>query len=195
MGWGFVLSAVLISWCLGQQMHSTAFIDQQKFYPWRPFNTKPQLQWNDSGALTLTDTSCSSGCTGQYLMEFAASPPDNCCFSASREARKTLRKSVKLQQPGTTTANLWWGRTEQRVSAAPWSSVSLPFAEQALAITGLENGGLCDVRASSCSRIRVFGHGFQESPKLHCQATRLIVSSLLWAPKILMIQPNFDVFM
>lgn len=127
MGWGFVLSAVLISWCLGQQMHSTAFIDQQKFYPWRPFNTKPQLQWNDSGALTLTDTSCSSGCTGQYLMEFAASPPDNCCFSASREARKTLRKSIKLQQPGTTTANLWWGRTEQRVSAAPWSSVSLPL--------------------------------------------------------------------
>uniref|UniRef100_A0A8C3TPE8 EGF-like domain-containing protein n=1 Tax=Catharus ustulatus TaxID=91951 RepID=A0A8C3TPE8_CATUS len=66
--------------------------------------------------------------------------------------------------------------------------------KQALAITALENGGLCDVRASSCSSVRVFGRGFQESPTLHCQATRLIVSSLLWAPKILMIQPNFDVF-
>jgi len=61
-------------------------------------------------------------------------------------------------------------------------------------ITGLENGGLCDVRASGCTRIRVFGLGFQESPSLHCKVTRLIVSNFPWARKVLMIQSNIDMF-
>ena len=70
--------------------------------------------------------------------------------------------------------------------------IYLTLSEQALEITGLENGGLCDVRASDCTRIRVFGLGFKESPNLHCEVTRLIVSNFPWARKVLMTQSNFD---
>lgn len=80
---------------------ATGYLGQQKFYPWRPFNTKPQLQWIDSGA----NTSCSTGCTGQNLMEVCCFPFWQllCSREIHREARKTLRRSIKLQQPGATT--------------------------------------------------------------------------------------------
>lgn len=111
-----------------------------------------------------------------------------------RGTRKTPRKRIKPKPPGTTTKSLI---NQSRTASNCYSLklfIYLTFSEQALEITGLENGGLCDVRASDCTRIRVFGLGFKESPNLRCEVTRLIVSSFPWARKALMIQSNFDVF-
>lgn len=73
--------------------------------------------------------------------------------------------------------------------------IYLPLSGQALEITGLENGGLCDIHDSDCTRIRVFGFGFKESPNLRCQVTRLIVSNFPGDCEVLMILSNADMFL
>ncbi|XP_072506421.1 LOW QUALITY PROTEIN: von Willebrand factor D and EGF domain-containing protein [Notamacropus eugenii] len=46
------------------------------------------------------------------------------------------------------------------------------LSDQAPTLTELENAGLCDVHLDSCSTVRVFGHGFRESPTLRCEMSR-----------------------
>lgn len=111
---------------------------------------------------------------------FAASHFNNCCSSFQEkftgEQGRPQGKELNQNQPGTITKSLI---NQNRAACKCYSlklCICLTLSEQALEITGLENGGLCDVRASDCTRIRVFGLGFKESPNLRCEVTRLIVS-------------------
>ncbi|XP_072859345.2 von Willebrand factor D and EGF domain-containing protein [Pogona vitticeps] len=47
-------------------------------------------------------------------------------------------------------------------------------------IIELDNGGLCDIRLYDCTTVRVFGHGFMESPSLRCEINKLQYSDNTW---------------
>lgn len=51
------------------------------------------------------------------------------------------------------------------------------FADQTPEITELDGGGLCDVKHSSCSTVRVLGKGFRSTFEVKCELTKEKVKS------------------
>ncbi|XP_066209875.1 von Willebrand factor D and EGF domain-containing protein [Saccopteryx leptura] len=47
-------------------------------------------------------------------------------------------------------------------------------------IIELENAGFCNVRKYNCVMVRVFGHGFTESPSFKCEVTKLQYNGSKW---------------
>ncbi|XP_077160602.1 von Willebrand factor D and EGF domain-containing protein isoform X2 [Paroedura picta] len=54
------------------------------------------------------------------------------------------------------------------------------LSDQVPEILDLDNGGLCDIRQYDCTTVRVFGHGFRESPGLRCEINKLQYSDNKW---------------
>lgn len=57
------------------------------------------------------------------------------------------------------------------------SSIFDIFADQTPEITELEGGGLCDVKHSSCTSVKVHGKGFRNTIELKCEVMQEKVKS------------------
>ncbi|XP_029941582.1 von Willebrand factor D and EGF domain-containing protein [Salarias fasciatus] len=56
------------------------------------------------------------------------------------------------------------------------------MAASGLLVSGVQDGGVCDVRSSDCSAVTIYGVGFTDSPDLSCDVTRLRLLNQVWVP-------------